>query len=289
MNGKTAVTTLRGSQESDCESCQFPSIAHVCVRVAAADRGTCQRESRYRRDPRLKTQRMQMTSPDMAVLRRCPLLLGMDEQAFSALIGQGKLRALHRSEALFHQGDVAQSLYLVLEGCLKVYRTSSEGVVTVRRIAEPGDSLAESSAFIGERYPASGEAVWDSRLLEIPAEAVFAAFATSPALARAVTLLLSKRVEQQMQELEGAYWSSAPQRLAAFLAEMFPADACGVDTRLPFDKNVLAARLGMTPETLSRAFMALKEMGVRTHNRCIFVQDVRSLRKFSSLDEVSLY
>ena len=62
-----------------------------------------------------------------------------------------------------------------------------------------------------------------------------------------------------------------------------------MDTRLPFDKNVLAGRLGMTPETLSRAFMALKEQGVRTHNRCIYVEDVQRLRDFAAIDEQDLH
>ncbi|HVI50503.1 MAG TPA: cyclic nucleotide-binding domain-containing protein [Candidatus Sulfotelmatobacter sp.] len=232
---------------------------------------------------------MQVTPADLTVLRCSPMLETMDETAFSALVGQGKIRAVHRGEALFHQGDAAQSLFVVLEGCLKVYRTSSEGVVTVRRIAETSDTLAEASAFIGGRYAAGAEAVWDSRLLELSADAVLMAFATSPALARSVAVLLSQRLERQMQELESAYWASAPQRLAAFLAEMFDADAGEVDTRLAFDKNVLAARLGMTPETLSRAFLALKDKGVRTHNRCVYIEDAQRLREFAALDDGGLY
>jgi len=289
MSSKSAAAVLRRERDGDCSSCQFPSIAHVCVRVAEADRGTCQRESRYRRDPRLKTQRILLTATDLTVMRRCLLLAGMEEASFLALVNQGKVRALHRGESLFHQGDAAQSLFLVMEGCLKVYRTSSEGVVTVRRIAEAGDSLGEAAAFLGGRFAAGAEAVWDSRLLELPVEALFSAFAASPALARSVAVHLSRRLERQMQELESAYWSSAPQRLAAFLAELFPGGGNDMDTRLPFDKNVLAGRLGMTPETLSRAFMALKDQGVRTHNRCIYVEDVKRLRDFAAIDDQDLH
>lgn len=280
-----ATTTLRRKVDGPCGGCRYPSVAHVCVRLAEADRGICQREPRYRRDPRLKTQRMQLTTADLQVLRRSPLLDGIADHDLDRLIAQGRMRALHRGETLFHQGDPARALFVVLEGCLKIHRTTREGVVTVRRISGPGDSVAEAAAFLGGRYPAAAEAVWDTRLLEISAETLFAFFATTPALAKAVARLLSHRLERQMQDLENAYWCSAPQRLAAFLAEMFPADAVEVDIRLPFDKNTLAARLGMTPETLSRAFLALKERGVRTHNRCVYVQNVARLRQFAAIDE----
>lgn len=285
MNGKSAGAVATREPQRGCDSCLLPSVDHLCVRVAEADRGTCVRESRYRRDPRLKTQRIVLTPVDLTVMRRNPLMASMDEGAFISLINQGKVRALHRGESLFHQGDEASSIFMVLEGCLKIFRTSRDGVVTVRRITESPDCLGEAAAFNGGRYPAGAEAIWDARLLELPVEAMFAAFSSSPVLARAVAVHLSGRLERQMQELECAYWSSAPQRLAAFLAELFPDGGRNRDTRLPFDKNVLAARLGMTPETLSRAFLALKEFGVRTHNRCIYVEDVTLLRGYGLTEE----
>jgi len=270
---------------SQCDGCQLSSIEHLCVRVSEEDRGTCQREPRYRRDPRLKTRRTCLTPLDMALLRRCVLLQGIEDEPFYSLINSGRVRAFHRGESLFHQGDPADMLYVLLEGSLKIARSTAEGVVTVHAIVEPGGVLGESSAFLGGSQTESAQAIWDCRLLEIPVEAFRARMANTPALGFTLAQCLSLRIHRQMDELESAYWSSSPQRLAAFLANLFPDGGMRRDTRLPYDKNVLAARLGMMPETLSRSFMSLRELGVRTHNRCVYVEDVERLRQYAQMDE----
>lgn len=274
MGGKSAAA------RSQCDSCELSSIAHVCVRVSDEDRGLCQREPRYRRDPRLKNQRSILMPADIALIRSTSLLAEMEQASLMALINQGRVRALYRGDSLYHQGDKAQSLFLALDGCLKEYRTSSDGGVTVRRIVEAGDCLGEVELFLSHPHRASAEAIWDSRLLELPVESVLAVFNAQPSVSNAFARHLAQSMERQTQELENAYWLSAPQRLAVFLMEMFPNGGIHQDGRLPFDKHVLAARLGMTPETLSRAFMTLKGVGVRTHNRCVYVASVEQLQGF---------
>jgi len=276
MGGKSAAA------RSQCDSCELASIAHVCVRVSDEDRGLCQREPRYRRDPRLKNQRSILMPADVSLIRANSLLAEMEPSSLMALINQGRVRALYRGDSLYHQGDKAPSLFLMLDGCLKEYRTSPDGGVTVRRIVEAGDCLGEVELFLTHPHHASAEAIWDSRLLELPAEAVLATFTAQPLVASRFSRHLAQRLDQQTQELENAFWLSAPQRLAVFLMEMFPGGGIHQDGRLPFDKHVLAARLGMTPETLSRAFMTLKGLGVRTHNRCVYVASVERLQDFTT-------
>jgi hypothetical protein len=46
------------------------------------------------------------------------------------------------------------------------------------------------------------------------------------------------------------------------------------DFRLPFDKGLLAARLGCQQENLSRAFAALRAYGVETHGSYVILHDI---------------
>ncbi len=48
--------------------------------------------------------------------------------------------------------------------------------------------------------------------------------------------------------------------------------------RLPFDKRLLAARLGCRQENLSRAFAALRGFGVETHGARVILHDIARLR-----------
>jgi CRP-like cAMP-binding protein len=96
---------------------------------------------------------------------------------------------------------------------------------------------------------------------------------------------MAKQAERMAGRLEEAFHFTAPQRLAAFLIGLFPATAARMSTQLPYDKCLLALSLGMTPETLSRAFLALRSSGVGTRNREIFVEDVQVLRRYCDLDD----
>jgi len=286
MAHENAAAALRRARAASCdEDCGLSHIAGVCVRVAAKDIGTCLREPRYRRDPRLKSQRAQLLPIDMTAIRQAPLFAGLDDETLSSVIASGRVRPLHRGEVLYCQGDRAGNLYIVLDGWLKIHRTSAVGRSTVRSVVTRGDSFAEDVAFAQDTYPATAEAVSDARVLELPSRAILDGFAGSPAMATAVVRALSLRLESNVLELERAYRITAPQRLAGYLSTMFTPDAKNVDTRLAYDKNVLAARLGMMPESLSRAFLALSELGVKTHNRCVYIEDVARLRDFAEMED----
>jgi CRP-like cAMP-binding protein len=286
MAHENAAAALRRARAASCdEDCGLSHIAGVCVRVAAKDIGTCLREPRYRRDPRLKSQRTQLLPVDMTAIRLGSLFTGLDDETLSRVAAEGRVRSLYRGEVVCRQGDKASNLYIVLDGWLKIHRTSAAGRSTVRSVVTRGDSFAEHAVFAQDTYSTTAEAVSDARVLELSGRSILDGFVDSPALATVVVRALSQRVETNFIELEQAYRTTAPQRLAGFLATMFASDAKHVDTRLAYDKNVLAARLGMMPESLSRAFLALSELGVKTHNRCVYIEDIARLRAYAEMED----
>jgi len=50
---------------------------------------------------------------------------------------------------------------------------------------------------------------------------------------------------------------------------------------LPYDKVLIAARLGLKPESLSRAFAKLRSFGVSVHAEHVTVNDVAKLRRLA--------
>ena len=76
------------------------------------------------------------------------------------------------------------------------------------------------------------------------------------------------------------------QRLGCYLLALTDETAANtVSLRLPFDKRLLAARLGCRQENLSRAFAALRRLGVETHGARVILHDIASLRDYSLPDD----
>jgi hypothetical protein len=57
---------------------------------------------------------------------------------------------------------------------------------------------------------------------------------------------------------------------------------------LPYDKVLIAAQLGLTPESLSRAFARLKGVGVAINAANVVVKDVGKLRQIAADDRGSV-
>ena len=84
---------------------------------------------------------------DNDVLRQAPLFSALDDEAMAALRTSLATTRLRRGEVLFHEGDSGDKLYVVLEGKVKLGRTSSDGRENLLAIMGPGQMFGELSLF----------------------------------------------------------------------------------------------------------------------------------------------
>ena len=79
----------------------------------------------------------------IGLMLRAPLFSTLSAGTVEALALQSQLRSVGRRDVLFHAGDPAVSMYLVIEGRVKVAVLGAGGGETVIDIAGPGDILGE--------------------------------------------------------------------------------------------------------------------------------------------------
>ena len=72
--------------------------------------------------------------------------------------------------------------------------------------------------------------------------------------------------------------------MAEFLLELASCQDGSCEVTLPYDKVLIAGRLGMKPESLSRAFARLKDHGVVIRQNIAAIADVASLRDYVAAD-----
>jgi CRP-like cAMP-binding protein len=232
-----------------------------------------------------------MASPlspaDLTLFAKAPLYNALPAAARHDLLQRCRVQELKRGEALFHQGDLAETLFMVLEGWIKVYRLSAEGGEVVLHMFHSGETFAEPAAFGLGRYPATAEAATHARVLTIPAAALMAEIDRSPGLAMKVIATLSQRLHSLIADTERRHFLSTAHRVGAFLLDCAPPAINSENTvafDLPYDKALVAARLGMTPESFSRALAKLKPYAVKSTGGRILLGDIRQLKAFCSPD-----
>jgi CRP-like cAMP-binding protein len=222
---------------------------------------------------------------DLGVVRNAAFFHGLNDADLMWLLGTCRVRCVPNGNVVFCQADPASSFFLVLAGWVKVIKVARNGGMTVRRIVSQGGTLAEAACLAHEAYPGTAEAISPARLLEIPVVSLIDALGGRESLAFTMVYGMACEAEKAALKLEYAHRWSTQQRLAGYLLTLASHGSTSIHTSLPYDKSLLALSLGMTPETLSRAFSALRPLGVWTHSREIVIDDTRVLRGFCGLGD----
>jgi CRP-like cAMP-binding protein len=225
-----------------------------------------------------------LTPGDLQIITRIPVFRGLKPETVEHIVTPATAIMLGPHQSLFRQGDPATAFFIVIDGWVKLFRITLSGDEAVIHILTKGDSFAEAVAFTGIRFPASAEAVSNARVVRIPADHVVRCIRASPDIALAMIASTSQHLHHLVQQVEQLKAQSGVQRVAEFLVSLASVDHGPCDILLPYDKVLIAARLGLKPESLSRAFAKLKSLGVAVHASHVAINDVAKLHQLATDD-----
>jgi CRP-like cAMP-binding protein len=206
-----------------------------------------------------------LTTGDLQIITRVAVFRGLKSETVQHIIAPATALMLRPHEWIMRQDDPATAFFIVIDGWVKLYRSTPSGDETVIEIMTKGDSFAEAVAFTGNRYIATAEAVSEARVARIPADHLVRCIRDSPDIALAMIASISQHMHYLVQQVS--------------LAEH---GHCAL--ALPYDKILIAGRLGLTPESLSRAFARLRAIGVVVDASHVIVNDVAKLRQLAADD-----
>jgi CRP/FNR family transcriptional activator FtrB len=192
---------------------------------------------------------------------------------------------------LIQTGEPADFLHVIVEGTVEMFSGHRDRETTLG-VSGPGDSFILAAVLFDRPYLQSARALVASRILMVPADAVRQAFSADAGFARSVAENLALAYRGVIKELKNQKLRSGLERLANWLLTHDAETGSKGQFDLPFDKRVLAARLGMAPEVLSRSFAALSAYHVVVQGPSIALRDIAALRKLaqpcSTIDGTSM-
>jgi CRP-like cAMP-binding protein len=227
------------------------------------------------------------SADDLDVVRRIAVFRGLNPLMFDRLVASATTLSLREHEVVFRQDDPATAFFIVVEGWVKLYRMTVGGDEAIIQVFAKGDSFAEAAALTGDPYLATAEAVSDARIVRIPADYVVQCIRGMPEIALAMIASTSQHMHHLVEQVEQLKAQSGLQRVAEFLAALCPAGGGKCMIALPYDKTLIAGRLGLKPESLSRAFAKLKSVGVEVHASHVLVRDPQRLQQLACDDRGS--
>lgn len=222
------------------------------------------------------------------LLGTVPLFERLDARVHTRLDAITELLTAEADEELARQGEMPQYLHVLLEGQVALSSTAADGTTAVVEVVHPVGHFVMASVLAELPYLMTARTVTRSRLLAIDAAALMALAETEPDLATTLLRSVSRDFRAMVRQVRDLKLRTAAQRLGCYLlALVTDGTATRADFRLPFDKGLLAARLGCRQENLSRAFAALRAYGVETHGARVTLHDIPRLKDFAVPDDMS--
>ena len=200
------------------------------------------------------------------LLRRTTIFRRLSSDDRQRLVSVASLTALEKGEYLFHEGDDAESLYTVVAGRVKVFKSTVRGTEVILEIFGPGDPVGAVAVYESRPYPASAVAVEPAQCLLVPRPAFFALLEAHPTLVRGLLTGLTHRLVELTNRLAELSTGRIDSRLARFFLKL--ADTTGQVTPegtlipLALSRQELADMIGTTIETAIRIMSRWGKEGV---------------------------
>lgn len=216
-------------------------------------------------------------------LRQCLLFSRLNDAEFEKILAHTRSVRLEENDRLFEQQQPAREVFLLRDGQVKLALVSPEGHEKVIDLILPGGSFAEAVMFTGHPvYPVTATALVKSTVWGVNAATYEAILRESNDACFAVMAQMSRRLHWQIAEIDRLTLHNAAFRVIAFLLDQVPStDLDSSMIHLDTPKHVIASRLSITPETLSRTFARLGRDGfLEIQDNTVSIQDIEKLRSY---------
>lgn len=220
----------------------------------------------------------------IAHLRTTSLLRTLNNQELTEIASRAHIIPLEKGRILYLTGDSATSAFIVRSGWVRLYRETLDGVQATIDIVGTDSLFGETALFYHGAYDCTAEVVESGHAISLPLAALSSLLDSSPSFARRMLTEMTRVRQMRDHELEHRDLQTAPQRIGCFLLRLLPAhQKTGRATlQLPYDKTLIAARLGMQPETFSRALARLRdETGVQIKGGTVECEDITTLSSYA--------
>ena len=199
------------------------------------------------------------------VLGEIALFRGLPSSAVSDIARSTQVLSLPKGSKVYSAGDRPRALYQVMSGHLKVAVCSSEGGEKVIEILSPRQIFGVAELFGDAPYMSSVETVTPVVLLAVGRDGVYRAIEQDVGVSRRMLGAMAERQSSIERDIAADCFQSGTAKVVDYLVRLAGpalAQVQEVLLELEIPKHVLAARLGFTPETLSRIFRELADGGL---------------------------
>jgi len=231
-----------------------------------------------------------MREDDIWLLKRLNFFPDATGEEMQALVQTIHPRTFQKGEMIYFPGELANHVYLVREGMIRLARITPEGRTFILEMFSPGDIFGEMALAGQDRRSETAEAMRDCSLWGVPRATLQAIVEKNPKMALQITKIIGFR-RLQIENRVSNLLSTVPVRLARLiltLAERYPG---------PLDQAKRTIKIRLTHQDMGDLIASNREIVTATLNRfkkdsiigfngnTIILQNERELYNISGTDK----
>lgn len=223
---------------------------------------------------------MQTTSILPEELRRNPLFSALDDRQLGRILQSARLIRLDEGQTLFECQQEARSFFMLRSGSLRLFLSTPDGMEKVIHLISPGETFAEAITFMdGQRYPVSADALCKSEIISFSNATFRSILGESTDTCFRLMADMSNWLKRQLNDINALTLQNASLRFSNFLIQQAPPgqqhDVC-IELTVP--KHIIASRLSIKPESLSRILRNMQDTDlIRVDGNMIHIPDISQL------------
>jgi CRP/FNR family cyclic AMP-dependent transcriptional regulator len=208
----------------------------------------------------------------LSFLRRVPLFAGVADAALVPLASRARWQVYAKGEIVTVEGDTTNDVFFIAEGAVRVVVRTASGYEMILADLYSGDFFGELAAIDRDPRCANGTTLLQSRLCVIPGDAFMDLALSSREVGRRLFSILSRLLRRKDKRLLEFNVLPVRERLIVELLRL-SRDRGGGERVVspPLPQHVIAARVGIRRESVSREMAEMSRSGLITVGRSAIV------------------
>ncbi|ARP99793.1 Crp/Fnr family transcriptional regulator [Pseudorhodoplanes sinuspersici] len=222
----------------------------------------------------------------LAFLRNHPIFGVLDSDLLERLRAHALQKTFSHGTTIFSKGDAGSSLFVILEGQVKVISFSPLGKNAVFNVLSAGDIFGEIALLDGGERTADVTAVTDCKLMVIERRDFLPLVHGRPDIAQKLIEVLCARLRNTSRQVEEVMFLDLAARLAKALIRLLPPNSKSGHNKLMLTQNEIAQIVGASRESTNKQLREWEEKKwVRLERGGLIVLSPDALSVLAGADE----
>ncbi|WKK60727.1 CRP-like cAMP-activated global transcriptional regulator GlxR [Corynebacterium sp. P3-F1] len=217
-------------------------------------------------------------------LARAGIFQGVDPDAVVNLISQMQTESFPRGTTIFDEGEPGDTLYIIIEGKVKLARHAPDGRENLLSVMGPSDMFGELSIFDPGPRTSSAVCVTEVEAATMDSEMLRTWINDHPEISQQLLRVLARRLRRTNASLADLIFTDVPGRVAKTLLQLAnrfgTQEGSGLRVNHDLTQEEIAQLVGASRETVNKALATFAQRGwIRLEGKSVLIVDTEHLAR----------